>query len=769
MPITSSLFEFLFKYRLAIYRDGELTLAAPRTLTILTLVAGLVAIPVIWRYTRIRSDGRVGERRWMRPLLIGLRVVAVALLLLCLLQPALVLSSVVPEENFVGVLVDNSASMTVVDSDAGSRAASVQAALTPEGESFLTQLDERFKVRLFGFASDTQRIASVGELGFAGAESDIGQALRFGADELAGVPLSGLVVLTDGADSGGGGLSEALLSLKSEGVPVYPVGFGTDRFRRDIEISRVEAPRRAVKGSALQVEVTIDQTGFDGQKVALEVIDEGRIASVEEIQFPRTGEALTRTVSFEARDGGPRVFRFRIATQPGEVVEPNNEQAVLIEVVDQPQKILYFEGEPRFEFKFIRRAIAPDENLQLVSMVRMAENRLWRYDVDSGDELSDGFPTTREELFRYRGLVLGSIEASYFTYDQMRMILDFVGRRGGGVLFLGGRYAFSEGGYAGTPVAEVMPVELGPASGGEGEAFFSRLQVAPTAHGRSHPATRLSDLEESSVERWATLPPVSTFNPLQRNKPGAVSLLAGTSDDFRGEQIVLSHHRYGRGRALAFSVHDSWHWQMHASIELEDQTHETFWRQMLRWLASYVPDQIEVTTSRDRTPPDEPVRLIASVRDESFLEVNSAIVTAEISSPSGAIFEVPLEWSVDKDGEFTAEFVPTELGYYEIALDVMVGDRTLGTARTFFEVARSDQEFFGAERQNALLDRLAKETGGRRYTPERLDALVEDLSYSEGGSTVKEYRDLWDMPAIFLALIGLLGAEWIVRRTGGLI
>ena len=155
------------------------------------------------------------------------------------------------------------------------------------------------------------------------------------------------------------------------------------------------------------------------------------------------------------------MFRLKVAPQAGEVVTQNNQRDVQIDIRDRKERILYYEGEPRFEMKFARQAIKDDKNLELVTLQRTAENKYLRLDVDAaGVELAAGFPKTREELFAYRGLVLGSVEASAFNADQLRMIAEFVDVRGGGLLLLGGARAFAEGGYAGTPLAEMMPVVL---------------------------------------------------------------------------------------------------------------------------------------------------------------------------------------------------------------------------------------------------------------------------------------------------------------------
>src|SRR5687767_9154388 len=220
--------------------------------------------------------------------------------------------------------------------------------------------------------------------------------------------------------------------------------------------------------------------------------------------------------------------------------------------------------------KFIRRAVADDKNLQLVALQRTADNKFLRLGVDGPDELVGGFPKTREELFQYRALILGSVEAGAFTGDQLQMIADFVDRRGGGLLMLGGARSFGEGGYGGTPVADALPLLIDPKTRASEPAPLARLKVAPTRAGQSHAATQIAATEAASATRWAELPQLTSINAPLPTKPAATALLTGT--DERGRtHVVLSSHQYGRGKAIAFTAQDSWQWQMHATIPLEDR------------------------------------------------------------------------------------------------------------------------------------------------------------------------------------------------------
>ncbi|HVR28099.1 MAG TPA: glutamine amidotransferase [Thermoanaerobaculia bacterium] len=761
MPQADSLFELLFKYPPPTFSSGSLRFS-PSWLLLAAAAALLVAaVPGLWRYWR-------QGRGWAR-LLVAARLLLLAVVALCLARPMLVLRTAVPQESFVGVLVDDSRSMTIADAQQLPRGEAALRLLGVEGGNLLGALGERFKVRLFSFAGDVRRVSTPEELRFQGASSRLGSALVRGADELDAVPLAGLVVLTDGADNSGEPFEDAVLELKSRGVPVYAVGLGSERFDRDIQLSRVEAPRRVLRGSSLMVEVTLEQTGYAGEVVDLEVMDDGRIVSSEKVRFPATGEAVVARVSFKADQGGARRFQFRTAPQRGEAVAENNRRRALIQVDDRTAKVLYFEGEPRFELKFLRRAVADDGNLQLVILQRTAENRFSRYELDHERELEGGFPITREELFRYDGLILGSIEASFFTHDQLRTIAEFVSERGGGFMMIGGRRAFSEGGWSGTPVADLLPVVLAPAlGGGEGEPFFAQLRVELTPWGRSHPALQLADTEEASLAVWQGLPQVSTFNPLTQVKAGATSLLVGNGEGLPGEQVVLAYQRYGRGKSLAWTIHDSWHWQMHADVAVDDQSHQTLWRQLLRWLVSYVPAPVEVHAASDIVAPGDRVEIRAEVRDQKFLPVNNAIVSATVRSPGGEETTVPLDWTVEKDGEYVGGFAAAEEGLHQIRVDGRTRTHDLGRGVAWVDIASLEEELYDAELRRAWLERLATETKGRYYRPETAHRMVDDLTLGTEGSTLLERRDLWDMPIVFLLLVVLLAAEWGARRRLGL-
>jgi uncharacterized membrane protein len=621
-------------------------------------------------------------------------------------------------------------------------------------------------LRFFRFSSSTERVADPTVLTFGGTRTDIGQALRRVTQELAGLPVSGLVVVSDGADNSQTVLADALRAIRAAPVPVFTVGVGREAFAKDVQLGRVQLPASVLKGTMLVVEVVVSQNGYAGTTVPLVVEDEGRVVGSQDVTLPRDGEPGTVRVRLMAGDVGPRLLHFRIPVQPGEMVTQNNVRDALLVVEDRREKILYIEGEPRYEMKFIRRAVVEDKNLQVVMLQRTADRKFLRLDIDNPQELAGGFPKTREELFAYRGLVLGSIEASAFTPDQLRMIADFVSVRGGGLLALGGRRAFAEGGYRDTPVADALPVVLDPPR--SGAEFLAEVKVAPTRVGATHAVTQIADSEQASETRWGRLPPVTSVNPIRGVKPGAAVLLTGASRTSRDPLVVLAYQRYGAGKAIALAVQDTWLWQMHADMPVEDLTHETLWRRLLRWLVDAVPDRVMATASRDRVEPGERVDVTTTVRDKTYLDVNDAGVKARIVRPSGAETEQPMEFVVDRPGEYRTSVPVEDEGLCEVRVEATRGTESAGADVAYVRSAPSDGEYFDAAMRAPLLRRLAEETGGRFYTPDTVASLPEDVTYLGRGVTVVDEKELWDMPALLAALVGLLAGEWFLRRARGL-
>lgn len=762
-----SLFSFLFKYPRLVFEQGNFTFGATRSMALVAVIAAVAGLYALWTYRRL-----VLARGRERSVLLALRAAMLALVLFALLQPMLLLTVAVPQQNWVGILLDDSSSMRIEDHDGGPRSDFVLDQLGRPDAPLLTALGERFSLRIFRFSSAAERLMSAGDITFQGTSTRLGDAMTRARDEMSGLPVAGLVVVSDGADNAAAPIDDALAGMRAQAMPVFTVGVGREALTRDVQITRVELPRRVLKGTSLVVDVIVTQTGYAGQTVPLSVENAGIVVSTQDVTLPPNGESLTVRARFKASELGPHVFTFRIPGQDGEEVPQNNRRDMLTEVYDDRQKILYLEGEPRFEPKFIRQATAPDDNLQVVLLQRTAEatvdqpDKYLRLGVSTPDELANGFPSTREELFKYRAIILGSIEASAFRPDQQRMLEDFVDVRGGGLLALGGHRAFAEGGWGGTPLSNALPLAMDRGLRSPTDAV--QLVVRPTPAGLAHPAAQIAEGEEENQARWRELPPLTSVNVLGAVKPGATVLLTG-ADERGADQVVLVYQRYGRGKALIMPVQDVWMWQMHASVPVEDQTHEIFWQRVSRWLVDGVPERVMVSAMPDQVERGDPIMISADVLDAEYRGVNDGRISASITTPSGAVEDVPLEWTVENDGEYRGRFTPLEDGIYRLSVGgVTRDDVDVGRGATAIRVAPSQAEYFDAAMRAPLLQRIAGETDGRFFRATDADQLPDAISYSGRGITVVEQRELWDMPIVLFLLLGLMGAEWVYRRGRGL-
>ncbi|MEO8449691.1 MAG: hypothetical protein ABI647_07880, partial [Gemmatimonadota bacterium] len=558
----STLSERLLKYPLWVFDRGTLVWQGLGSAPVLIPLVLLVAAIAMVSYARLRSP-----RPWIDRLVLGfLRLSVFALLAVCLLRPTLLVSTSVPERNVLAILLDDSQSMRIKDVDSLTRKAWVSRLVGDSTGDWLRRLEQRFVLRFYRFSSGVNGLDGPPDsLAAAGARTDLGGALDQVRRDLTGSPVAGLVVLTDGADNGSTPMADALLALKASRTPVYTVGVGAERFLRDVAIDHAETPVSTLKGATLVASVGIRQRGFAAQPATLTVEDGDRIVASQQVTLGRDDEVVAVPVRIPPLEAGSRHLRFSLKPMPGEAIEQNNVAETSVTVRDRREKILYLEGELRWEFTYLRRAAAQDSNLQLVGLLRTAEGKFLRLGVDDSLELIRGFPTTRAELFRYRALVLGNVEAGFFTGDQLRMIADFVSERGGALLALGGRRTFGEGSYAGTPVADVLPLAFENRTVSD-SVVPTEVAIRLTPAGAVHAALQLGNTDERNRARWDSLPPLTMVNELGDPKPGATVLLEGIGTATKQTYPVLAVQRYGRGRGLMLGVQDSWLWQMHPDI-----------------------------------------------------------------------------------------------------------------------------------------------------------------------------------------------------------
>jgi len=736
------MFEFFFKYSPAIFEESEFILANTwpiwflYTLGFIFLASCLFML--IWqrKVLSLYQLASIG----------GLQALMIALILFVLWQPALVTERLVGGENAVAVLLDSSASMALIE-NGETRMDQAQALLSEEG---LEELADIYDILPYAFAGEVTELNAFAELPNPGDASNIGSSIVQTLREASNTSLGALILVSDGADNSGNIDAATLSEIVSYGVPIHTVGIGREAIPEDLELTSIQLPQSALPGTTLSAGVSIihDQGGM----TRIKVYNGDELISTEEIELNANQNMTTAFIDVEVSEPGELDLRFTLDPVNGERNLANNSRAQVVDVPDGNYRILYIEGEPRWEYKFMQRALDEDPSVQLSTLLRVTPNKFYRQGIDDPDQLAEGFPLERSELFAYDALIIGSVELAEFNEEQQQMIHDFVSERGGSLMMLAGLNGLGLGGWSESVVSEVLPVRLAA-----DDAAFVRQQakVIPTPSGLASPILLLSDNPAENLERWNELPNIADYQNLGSLRPAATTLL---EIDVNGElQPLLVTQPYGKGQSYIMATGGTWRWQM--SMPLEDMSHETFWRQLARGLVVNSPLPFELSTNIE----NEEIRVRAQVRDPDAEENQGLAVSAVVSSEYGPAMTLELLPSSNQPGVYEASFNPADTGLFSIEAISRVGNTPVSSVRSAIRYEQN-QEAFAIRQNRDLLENLAAVTGGQYWQAQDWDELPEAISYSTAGITEQDIRYLWDAPIIFILLILLKAAEWLLRR-----
>jgi len=755
------MFEILFKYPLSIFHKGTFVFLTPWPLWGLAIgILGAAAL-LFWQVRRNH-----GMLSGLRPIAIWvLETCMVALILFLLWHPALSVATLRPQQNVVAVLVDDSRSMAISDSS-GTREAAAKSVL--DG-GLLKALGQKFQVRLYKFGKEPGRIAGVDELTGAEPATRIGDTLERVLAESSSLPLGAIVLLSDGADNSGGIDLTTIEAIRRQRIPVHTIGFGQEHPERDVEITDAVVAPRALPKSRLTAIVSLQSYGLSGTKTRLVIRDAGKVLASQEITLKADGEPETEAVAFNVGEAGPKTLDIAVEPVSREENTQNNSISRVVNVENRKPKILYFDGEEQWEYKFIRRAVQdyPDLGIELATIDRVTENKLLtQLDLAPSlkkDDLADGFPAKPEELFPFQAVIIGSSEANYFTATQQQLIRDFVDKRGGGLLFTGGRHALSDGAYQSSPLADLMPTKL-PASSGTFHRVFTPVELTP--QGAQSVICRLDDDPAKNLARWKAMPMLADWQEVGEPKPGATTLLVSRPQG-KPPQPLLVTENYGRGRTAIMATSGTWRWKMW--LDHADKTHATFWQQLMRYLVTDTPGQVVGSTPKQMLADDTTVPIRVDVRDKQFNPVDNAKVQARFTAPDGSLSTLELTPQPLEEGVYTGEWSAEKTGSY--VAEIIAGREQEELGRDLLTFRREDgvAENFHTSQNRELLEKLSEQTGGRYYRPGDASKLASEISYSEAGITTRETRDLWDMPVLFLLVLSLRASEWLLRRRWGVV
>jgi uncharacterized membrane protein len=794
------MFEFLFKYPRSVYERGQFALlgAWPKWMLVLLIVG--VGASLAWLIRSRLAEAAPVMRSWRAWVIWGCETLLAAILLVLLWQPSITVAELKPQQNIIAVLVDDSRSMALSE-DGSTREAQAVKALE---NGVLASLSRSFQTRLYRVDSAPARIASLKDLEPRAPSTRLGDSLKQLSDETSDLPIGAVVLLSDGADNAGGIDADAINALRARHIPVHTVGFGREHAAHDVELDDAVVAPRALAGSRLAARITLHQRGYAGGTINLTVrdvsADQPKVLASRAIRLGPDGNLQTETLMFNIGGAGARTLEIAAVPLPGEENTANNRLTRVVNVGSEPRRILYIEGEPRWEYKFIRQAEEDDRMVQIASMVRTSQNKIYRQGIADPKELANGFPSRPEDLFAYQGLIIGSVEAGYFNPGQQQLIHEFVDRRGGGLLMLGGQFALADGGWnASNTITDLLPTTLPVATGTfhreadpKSGVTHATAELAPA--GVDSIITRIVDDPAQNADKWKKLPYLMDYEDPGTPKPGAAVLADMITPEGRKLPLLVTEN-FGRGRTSIMATGGSWRWQM--SSPLGDTAHDLFWQQLLRWLVSDTPGHVKASVPSQVLLDNSSVTLTAEVRDQEYNPAPDAKVEAHMLGPSGSSALVEMNPVPDNPGQFQATWSAVKPGAYltevtaqraEASTDTSKkgdlcqlcpsprqagpnsgGIKELGRDVLTFERMDGVAENFHTEQNRALLERLAAQTGGQYWKPADLGKLAGSIPYSEAGVTIRETRELWDLPLVFLVLLLLRFSEWWLRRKWGIV
>ena len=784
---------------------AEMVLGARDWLWRAVPLAVLALAVLAWSY------GRGGASGWVRLVAALLKTAAVAALAVCLVEPLFSGTRPRPQSNLFLVAADNSRSLEIHDRNHRRTRGEELKALLGEETPWLARLSQDFDVRRYAFDARLAPLKDFTSLDFSGDSTTLTSSLALLAERFEGRPIAGVLLFSDGNATDAG----ENLDLKRL-PPIYPVVAGADDELPDVSVARVSVTQTNFETAPVTLTAEIQGQGLGDRQLKLRVLDEeGRTIEERTASRPDDGRALVERFQIKPEKPGVSFYSVRAGLageekyderpeKSAEATLVNNHRLATVDRGGGPYRVLYVSGRPNWEFKFIRRALQEDDEVNLVGLVRIAKkepkftfrgragertNPLYRgfgnqadeeaeqYDepvllrlgTQDKDELKGGFPKGADELFKYHAIVLDDVEASFFTHEQMSLVQQFVSQRGGGFLMLGGQNSFASGGYQRTPIGELLPACLERATAGDEGAAYKLLL---TREGWLQPWVRMRTTEQEEQQRLAEMPPFKTLSPIQAIKPGATVLAQVQSEDSAARPALVVQP-FGRGRAAALAIGDFWRWNMlRKGVEDEKEPPESdlekAWRQTVRWLVADVPQRVEVETGRGGDLA-WPVEIIVRVRDEMYEPLDNASVAVSVATPDGRHIELTAEPSDRAAGEYRTSFASRTPGAYRAQVTAKAEDASeIGAREAGWTVETATDELRTLRPNRGFLERIAKETGGEMIAADALDDFVAGLPNRKVPIVEAWTYPLWHQGSMFLFAVGCLVGEWGLRRWKGL-
>lgn len=693
--------------------------------------------------------------------LASLRVATAVVALLLAVQPTCTRERSESESGRLAVVVDVSRSTTVADEAGGAtRRERERAIATAFAEERLGVAPD---VLVFGDRATPSTLDEVAA-GSVHLEDDtrLADALRAAATDDVGA----ILLVSDGADHGGGAAEAAI----DTGARIHTLALGSAEPPRDDAIARLAADSVGFLRRTAHVRVTVRSLGGGGERTVR--LSRGERVLREEVVALEEGEERDVDLTFVPGELGRALYHVSLPVEDGDVVPANNDRAFLVRTVRDDLRVLLVAGQPSWDQRFLRAFLERDPTTDLISFFILRQTA--DMTMADPDELAL-IPFPVDELFSEH---LGSFDVvlfqnfDYGPYDMaiyLPRIRDYV-MRGGSFAMIGGPLSFTAAGYAETPIADVLPVEVLPHATPESEAITTdRFQPVVADGAEHHPLVALVPDPLANGEAWAALSPMIGVNVVRTTAhDGQVLLRHPTAHAPSGEPLpVLVSGNAGRGRVIALMTDTSWRWGLTTGGETGDASaYERFWDHAIRWLArDPALEPARVTTDHESYGPEARIGVSASLATPRYVPIAGEPITISIRTEAAETVRTT-EARTDARGELHAELsAPAEPGGY-VVVAARRGD-TSDLAEEPFVVEAGGVELADPRADHALLAEIARATGGTASTsahPPSLAGLDTRRVRSLGTETSRPFEGAWP----FLLAVTLFGVEWALRRRWGL-
>ncbi len=703
-------------------------------------------------------------------ILLGLRVIAVLLVVLLLFRPLLRVQRWTHQRKTVVFLVDASSSMSVVD-DASNTSRYDQA--RRHLIRWWGTLRDDFDLRLVEFSDTATAVESPEALSRKpeGRATSLTVAIDSATRQAERARIEAVVLVSDGVHNSAGAPHE---TAAKAGTTIFTVGTGSSLHNsatfRDIRVSQFECPEQLTKSNRVRITAGIDAAGLAGHVVDVVLEEDGKPVASQSVTLDGAAGPQTVALEFVPQEKGVHTYTVRVPVAKGEKIAQNNRRQATSLVVDARIRVLYVEGTLRPEYGAITGMfLAKDPNIEYCALVQTRPNVFTQRSNIEGMSLS-GIPSDRETFRKFDVFLMGDLDRSYLSDRQLEQIRQRVSE-GAGLLMMGGYHSLGPGGYGGSAMEDLLPVMVGNREIGQvTDRFVPRL----TDEGLRHPIfANITRFFPSGTEKEAeqTLPPLRGCVRVRGPKPGA-SVLAVCSlekDDRGNDMPVLAVQSFGKGRTAVFTGDTTRVWHQALRALDQDSPFLRFWGQTVRWLAGRaapVDTAASLTVHTDKTyyEPGTPVVLSALVRNDKGEGSNQANVSARIPLSKVRSKRVSLALVPGPAGHYQYSFDTLPAGRYEIRVFAELEQKRLEAEPVTIEVGRPNLEFDRVDLDEKTLAAIATASGGRYSHIATADRLMDGLRRRQRKRLVTLELPLFSPSLFWLLFVAVVTAEWVLRR-----